>query len=76
MSQQETNLTKEELKAIKSLWNYKDIIIKQSDKGSSTVIINRLDYLKEVYRHFSNEKHYKNELNPYMPISRKKTVIH
>ena len=46
LSQQETNLTKDELKDIKSLWNNKAIIIKPADKGSSTVVMNRSNYLK------------------------------
>ena len=39
LSQQETNLTQEELKAIKSIRNNKAIIIKPSDKDSSTIIM-------------------------------------
>ena len=50
LSQQETNLTKEELKAIKSLRNIKAIIIKPADKGSSSVIMSKSDYLKDGYR--------------------------
>ena len=56
LSQQETNLTKDELKAIKSLRNNKATIIKPADKGSSTVIMTRADYIKEGYRQLSNEK--------------------
>lgn len=58
MSQNENNLTKEEFNAIKSLRYNKDIIIKPADKGSSTVIMNKSDYLKEGYRQLSNDKHY------------------
>lgn len=72
LSQQETNLTKDELKAIKSLRNNKAIIIKPADKGSSTVIMNRADYLKEGYRQLSNEKHYKKLPKPIYPNVSKK----
>ena len=51
-------MTKDELKAIKSLRNNKDIIIKPAEKYSS-VIMNRSDYLKEGNRQLSNEKHNK-----------------
>ena len=52
-----TNLTKDELKAIKLLRNNKAIIIKLADKGSSTVIMNWADYLKDSYKQLSNKKY-------------------
>ena len=44
------NLTKEEYKAIKSLKNNTDIIIKPADKGSATVILDKQSYINEGQR--------------------------
>ena len=69
-------MTKDELKAIKSLRNNKDIIIKPAEKYSSTVIMNRSDYLKEDNRQLSNEKHYKKLPKPIYLNVLKKSVLH
>ena len=76
LSQQETNLTKNELKAIKSLRNNKAIIIIPADKGSSTVKMNRADYLRKTIVKFQMKNMTKNYLNPFIPMSRKNVVIH
>ena len=39
------NLTSRELQALKKLQRRTDIIIKPADKGSGTVVMNRLDYI-------------------------------
>ena len=56
------NLKKEELAAINTLRNNKDIVIKPADKGGNRVILNREDYIKEGLRQLSDENHYE-ELN-------------
>ncbi|KAM9330702.1 uncharacterized protein PAF06_017093 [Gastrophryne carolinensis] len=52
------NITKEEQKAISTLKENKDIIIKQADKGGAIVIMNTCDYKQEAYRQLSNTLHY------------------
>ena len=51
--------TKNEIKYLKKLKENKSIIIKPVDKGSSIIIQNRQDYLKEAHRQLSNPLHYK-----------------
>ena len=65
--QSKSNLTKEEFRAIKSLIDNKNIIIKPADKGSSVVIMDKMDYLKEGYRQLANEKHYQKVPSPVYP---------
>ena len=52
------NLTKEEYKAIKSLKNNKDIIIKPADKGSAIVILDKESYINEGQRQLNDTKFY------------------
>ncbi|KAM9296686.1 uncharacterized protein PAF06_017613 [Gastrophryne carolinensis] len=52
------NITKEEQKAISTLKENKDIIIKPADKGGAIVIMNTSDYKQEAYRQLSNTLHY------------------
>ena len=52
------NLTKEEYKAIKSLKNNRDIIIKPADKGSAVVILDRESYINEGQRQLNDTKFY------------------
>ena len=51
------NLKKEGWKAITTLRNNKDIVIKPSDKGGN-VIMNKQDYLQERLKQISNRNHY------------------
>ena len=44
----ELNVTPDELKALKDLSSYKEIIIQKADKGNSVVILNKCDYLKRI----------------------------
>ena len=48
------NLTKCELNALTKLKNNKDIVINQGDKGSSIVIQNRWDYIKNNEDHLQD----------------------
>ena len=52
------NLTKEEYKAVRSLNNNKDIIIKPADKGSAIVILNKQSYINEGQRQLHNTQFY------------------
>ena len=53
------NLTKKEALALIELKKDKSIIIKPADKGSSIVIMNRTDYLKEGYKQLSDIHFYR-----------------
>ena len=59
------NLTKEEYKAIKSLKNNKNIIIKPADKGSAVVILDRNAYIKEGQRQLNDTKFYEKTTSNY-----------
>jgi hypothetical protein len=54
------NLTPGETLALKNLSKNDKIVIKPSDKGSATVILNRLDYLAEGCNNFQMKDHIKN----------------
>ena len=53
------NLTREERNALKELRDNDNIIIKKADKGSSIVVMNKDDYVKEAERQLSDTKFYK-----------------
>ena len=53
------NLKLKERKAIKSLKDNPNIVIKPADKGGAIVIMNKEDYVKECLRQLSDKKHYK-----------------
>ena len=44
----ESNITPDELKALKDLSSRKDIIIQKADKGNSVVILNKRDYIERM----------------------------
>ena len=52
------NLTKDEYKAIKSLKNNQDMIIKPADKGSAIVILDKQSYINEGQRQLHDTKFY------------------
>ena len=54
-----SNLSPEELEALKQLRNDNTIIIKKADKGSTVVLMNRDDYIAEVERQLNDTKFYK-----------------
>ena len=45
-----SNLSESERKALKYLKSYDDIIIKQADKGSGVVVMDRETYVNEAFR--------------------------
>ena len=52
------NLTPTQLRAIRSLKDNQDIIIKPDDKGGATVILNRQDYISEAFRQLEQPNYY------------------
>ena len=61
------NLTPEERKALKDLQKRDDIIIKEADKGSAVVVMNKEDYLAEAGRQLGDTSFYQKlekELTP------------
>ena len=61
------NLTPEERKALKDLQKRDDIIIKEADKGSAVVVMNKEDYLAETGRQLGDTSFYQKlekELTP------------
>lgn len=53
-----SNLSLQELTALKDLCSDKSIVIKQADKGGATVIWSSPDYEKEALRQLNNRQHY------------------
>ena len=53
------NLTKQEREALKNLTERNDIVIKPSDKGKATVIMDTEKYKAECYRQLNDPKFYK-----------------
>jgi hypothetical protein len=66
-SQRKKNLSKTEFKALKSLQNNENIVIKPADKGSSVVILDRSSYIEEGHRQLNNPSHYKKIDGPTHP---------
>ena len=52
------NISREEQKALENLRNYDDIIIKQADKGSAVVILDRGKYVAEAMRQLHDSEVY------------------
>ncbi len=53
------NITKTEREGLKQLMNNPSIVIKQADKGSAVVLMDRCDYVAEGMSQLGNEKFYK-----------------
>lgn len=69
IQKEKTNITKDETEAIKTLKTDPSIIIKKADKGSSTIIMDKSDYIWEVERQLNNPKHYKPLQAPIFPVT-------
>ena len=52
------NLNKDEQKSLFNIRNNSEIVIKPADKGGATVILNKINYIKEAERQLNNEKYY------------------
>ena len=52
------NLTREEQQALQDLCTYDDIIIKQADKGSAVVVMDKEAYLQEAMRQLTDKEIY------------------
>ena len=61
------NLSKEEQKALDNLRGYTDIIIKQADKGSAVVVVDRVRYVGEAMRQL-------NDKDVYIPLNKDPTA--
>ena len=48
------NISREEQKALENLRNYDDVILKQADKGSAVVILDRDKYVAEATRQLND----------------------
>jgi hypothetical protein len=53
------NITKAERLAIQQLRNNKQIVINKADKGSTVVVVNRDDYIKDGLKHLDNPSVYR-----------------
>ena len=49
-----SNLSVEELEALRNLKSSRDIIIKEADKGSAVVVWDKKDYCREAYNHLDD----------------------
>lgn len=67
-----SNISPEQVNALKSLRDNPEIIIKPADKGSATVIMSKDAYVSEVNRQLSNTTHYTPLLEPVYPEASKK----
>ncbi|XP_071139779.1 uncharacterized protein [Mytilus edulis] len=66
------NISKSESQAMINLKDRDKIVIKQADKGSAVVVINKADYIEEGNRQLSNAKFYKElTCDPTNEISKK-----
>ncbi|XP_072050367.1 uncharacterized protein [Amphiura filiformis] len=72
------NLSKHERLALESLQKREDIIIKEADKGSAVVVMNKSDYIDKALEHLSDTNFYnKLDHDPTSEISEKVTdTIH
>ena len=69
-TQDKRNLPATETRAIKQLTKNKKIVIKPADKGASVVVMDKKDYLGEVYRQLGNPLHYRQLEQPKVPDNR------
>ena len=53
-----SNLSSEEQEALKNLKKYRDIVIKEADKGGAVVVWGRKDYYDEAYNHLNDRQVY------------------
>jgi len=53
------NLSASERRALSNIRRNSKLIIKPADKGASTVLMSREDYIREAHRLLNNPKHYK-----------------
>ena len=72
LPEQKTKDGQHQIKILKRLKSYEDIIIKPADKGSSIVILNTKDYIQEANQQLNNPKHYKKIPAPIFPTVRNK----
>ena len=54
---EKNNITTDQVRALRSLANNQDIVIKPADKGSRIVILDRQQYVFEGLRQLNNSNH-------------------
>ena len=62
-----SNLTKDEISALRGLKDNSNIVIKSADKGGAIVVVDREVYITEAYRQLNNTKYYKKLPAPIFP---------
>ena len=76
VQKEKSNLSHLELKTLRKLKQNKDIVIKKADKGSSVVIMDKIEYINEGNRQLGNPKHYRQINSPlYLDTAKKITKI-
>lgn len=73
LSTPKDNLSEAERKALSSLTNNNSIIIRKADKGSTTVLLNKADYVSEALHQINNSKFYE-RLDPSVRLDTKKLI--
>ena len=68
-----SNLSSDEQDALRKLKGYRDIVIKEADKGGAVVVWSRNDYCKEAYRQLHDDQVY--ELVETDPLEKVKKSI-
>ena len=68
-----SNLLSDEQDALKRLKGYRDIVIKEADKGGAVVVWGRSDYCEEAYRQLGDNQVY--ELIDTDPLEKVKIII-
>ena len=67
-----SNLSREEIKALRDLKNYRDVVIKPADKGSAVVIWALKEYREEAYAQLGESEVYeKVDNNPVKDLNEK-----
>ena len=69
IEQPKQNLPKNERKALKDLKNNTTINLKKADKGTTTVIMNKLEKIHEGQIQLDNEEHYRPLVKPMVEIT-------
>lgn len=72
ITKDKSNLTFPQINALKNLKNKKHLVIKKADKGSSCVVMDKINYVKEAERQLNNETFYKKIEEPIYPETSKK----
>ena len=64
---EKSNVSQDELQALKNLKNRHDLVFKKADKGNAIVIMQRDCYIHEALRQLSNTEYYQKIMAPVYP---------